>query len=54
MKRKKIHNMNKEEREMTNHLTALRGELEPMVNGYKVRRVSMESLGVLQMIGSLR
>jgi hypothetical protein len=28
--------MNKEEREMTNHLTALRGELEPMVNGHAV------------------
>ena len=52
MKRKKIQNMNKEERELTNHLTALRGELEPMVNGFAVRRVSMESLGVLQMIGS--
>ena len=44
--------MNDTQRDIKNHMTALQGENEHTVNGYKVRRLSMESLGVLQMIGS--
>jgi hypothetical protein len=44
--------MDEKQRDITNHMTALQGENEHTVRGYKVRRVSMESLGVLQMVGS--
>lgn len=44
--------MNETERDIANHMTALQGEMEHVVNGCTVRRLSMESLGVLQLIGS--
>lgn len=44
--------MNTQERDIANHITALQGEMPHKVKDKTVRRLSMESLGVLQMIGS--
>lgn len=44
--------MNETERETHNHLTALQGEHPHHVGTHPMRRVSLESIGVLQMVGS--
>lgn len=44
--------MNETERELTNHMTAMQGEAPKTVNGHNVRRVDIESLSVLQLVGS--
>lgn len=44
--------MEKEERDAVNHMTALQGEQPCLINGHRVRRMSMESVGVLQLVGS--
>lgn len=44
--------MQNTERQTANYLTALQGEKPCLVAGHRVRRVSIETLGVLQLIGS--
>lgn len=44
--------MNETERETQNHMTALQGEHPHHVGERPMRRVSLESIGVLQMVGS--
>lgn len=44
--------MEQVEREAVNHLTALQGESPHKVGGWSVRRLSIETLGVLQLVGS--
>lgn len=44
--------MNETEREMHNHMTALQGENAGRVGEQIMRRVSLESVSVLQMVGS--
>lgn len=44
--------MNSTERELSNSLTALQGEQPSAVGEQKVRRVSIESVSVLQLVGS--
>ena len=44
--------MNETEREMHNHMTALQGENAGRVGEQSMRRVSLESVSVLQMVGS--
>lgn len=43
--------MNENERVLTNHMTALQGEQPYTVEGHDVRRLGVESLSVLEMIG---
>lgn len=44
--------MNETEREAHNQMTALQGEHPTMVGKHAMRRVSLESISVLQMVGS--
>ena len=43
--------MNENERVLTNHMTALQGEKPYTVEGHGVRRLGVESLSVLEMLG---
>lgn len=44
--------MNETERDTHNHLTALQGEQPHRIGRQQVRRVNLESISVLQMVGS--
>jgi hypothetical protein len=44
--------MNETEREITNHMTALQGDHPHAVGGQQMRRVSLESVSAMQMVGS--
>lgn len=44
--------MNDNEREAINHLTALQGEVPHRIGDHHMRRITPESLGILQMVGS--